>query len=161
VSDVDSSFRAKDTDWHKGLSVVLIAGCSVFDVTGDKCPTAERNLAPGRKWATTGPGLFLGYEWTAPGDRFFHWRQGSFEDAGPKQVVVKWVEQMETYWDSPLWAWMYANWCYEVAVNRNCHNACAINATSSPKTAYHLTGSLGVDFLWSIESKSEGSWAGE
>src|SRR5437667_9022322 len=70
------SFGPGDTDWkmEPGPSLVIISGCSVLDVTGDKMTgiTApsygpfQVNLAPGRKWAKAGPCLLLGYEGKAP-----------------------------------------------------------------------------------------------
>jgi len=162
VAALDGPFGAQDTDWHKGLSVVGIAGCSVLDVTGAKWANnpAEVNKAPGRKWAATGPCLLLGYEHSAPIDRFVHWNL-SFSDTGPKQVVDEWINGMELRFESPLYAWIYANWFYQQSVHKNCHNATAIDACSTPKTAYHLIGNLGGTFLSNFEVRSENQWAGQ
>lgn len=153
-------FGPSDTDWHKGLDIVVIAGCSVLDVTGHKWPAPKNTEAPGRKWVETGPGLLLGYEAAAPTDLFFHW-YALPEDAGPKQVVESWVQRMEIYWESPAYAWLWVNWFYQVVVNKLCHNACAIDAWSSPRSAYHLIGNVGGLFNSNLHQVDESGWAGE
>lgn len=143
-------------EWRRGLTYVIIAGCSVLDVTGHKTGS---QLAPGRKWATTGPRTFLGYEYKAPVDRYTH-RFGGHSDAGPKQVV----QQFLFYWENPdswrpdeLYSWMYAN-RENIGVHDNCRNACAINAWSDPKYVLHLVGTGNTP---SVVAVQEDLWAGE
>jgi len=158
----DGLFSPLETDWGKGLSMVVIAGCSVLDVTGSKprwAGTQSANIAPGRKWAATGPCVLLGYEESAPIDRFLSWN--GFSDAGPKQVVSQWIFSMEFELASPIYAWMYANWYYQQSVHKNCHNATAIHACSTPKKAYHLIGNLGATFLSSLQEVPESQWKGQ
>jgi len=124
VNTSDGNFGPSDIasgEWKKGLKIVIIAGCSVLDVTGSKWGgTGEENKAPGRKWIgtptqPTGPLIFLGYEHSGPSDK----------SGVPAQIIEEWC----TYWDAGndgfIGAWMVWN------LQKNAGNACAIDCSKT------------------------------
>ncbi len=133
--------------WAKDLDYVIIAGCAVLDVTGHKYQgLSEQNDAPGRKWISTGPCVFLGYEGAGPSD----------SSGAPENVVYLWTFEVGIELIDPLTAWMDAN-ASSISIRQSCWNATAINACSSPKVAYHFEGSPDNPRLVAVE---ENGWAG-
>lgn len=153
MATVDGYFTPADVangEWKRDLDMVIISGCSVLDVTGHK--KGGSNLSPGRKWAQTGPCNLLGYEGRAPGDRGVGGAIGA-----PYYVLENWMFWIEFAFESPAFAWLDANED-EIARNRNCWSACAINACESPKTVLHFEGTYQNPRLVLVE---EDDWAGQ
>lgn len=162
----DGWFSAKDARWDKGLDIVIIAGCSVLDVTGHKwgAQPSEYEKAPGREWAKTGPSVLLGYEGAAPIDLFTHRTRPYQTEGAPRAVIQMWFDRIENYYDSPMFAWLYANWWFaggsEAVLDQHCWNACAITVQSQ-KTAYHFERYLMNSFANSFASRDQSTWVGE
>jgi hypothetical protein len=126
--------------WKKDLEIVILAGCSVLDVTGDKVPFPYNASAkPGKAWAKTGPTYFLGYEWKAPLDR-----------QGTADIVQRWEQEWEVDgFGNPIRAWMAANEAFGF------RNACAIDCSVSPKVAWHF---VRRNRTWILEMVPEDRW---
>lgn len=111
-------------EWKDDLEIVLFAGCSVLDVTGDKFPgNANR---PGKAWAKKGPTYFLGYEGSAPGDA----------GGAPTTIAERWALEWDLTFDrgEPVGAWEIANraslaW-----------NASVIDNSAATSIAWHFVG---------------------
>ena len=98
--------------WDKDLSCVILAGCSVLDINDynnnyDDDPHSHQ-MSPGKAWEQTGPGVLLGYNYSAPGDA----------GGAPTRIVQSWMSNRGSLGD--VGAWMQSN-----ADNR-AWNACAI-----------------------------------
>ena len=131
--------------WKKDLDIVIFAGCSLLDVTGDKVTFGrDPNLHPGKYWAYTGPRYFLGYEWTAPLD----------STGAPATIAQSWARS----WDlaegfgDPILPWEDAN------RSQQKWNAAAIDSSRSdiPKTAWHFKRQFGSLYIW--RAVSENNW---
>jgi hypothetical protein len=111
-------------EWKKDLEIVILAGCSVLDVTGDKWPGNSNR--PGKAWAKLGPTYLLGYEAAAPSD----------DSGAPSEIIGTWYDWWSFLYDygDPIPAWEYAN------ENSSAWNASAIDCSVSPKVAWHFTG---------------------
>ncbi len=123
-------FRPSDVSggqWKKDLEIVILAGCSVLDVTGDKWPSSNTNR-PGKAWAKLGPTYLLGYEAAAPPDN----------SGVPSTIIGTWWDWW--YWiyeaGDPIPGWGFAN------EQSSAWNACAIDCSVSPKIAWHFTGTI-------------------
>jgi len=96
--------------WNKDLRVVVISGCSVLDINDYNChyEGSAHTASPGRAWEAVGPPVFLGYNYSAPGDA----------GGAPARIVQAWIANRSSMGNAN--AWMKAN-----ADNR-AWNACAI-----------------------------------
>ena len=98
--------------WKKDLDCVIFAGCSVLDINDYNNHFAldpeDHVASPGRKWAKTGPSVFLGYNHKAPLD----------SSGAPAKIASAWVSNRTSMGDVD--AWMKAN------DNMRGRNACAI-----------------------------------
>jgi hypothetical protein len=126
-------------EWKKDLEIVILAGCSVLDVTGDKWSSSNTNR-PGRAWAKTGPTYLLGYEASAPGD----------SGGAPSSIVAWWYDFWALAYDhgDPTPSWGDANYAYSA------WNAAAIDCSVSPKVDWHFTGT----FAHTWTSVPENQW---
>ncbi len=96
--------------WDDDLECVIFAGCAVLDINdyNDNYVGTAHFVSPGQPWQNTGPSLFFGYNYIAPGDK----------GGAPTRIVQSWLVNRSTMGDVD--AWMKAN-----ADNR-AWNACAI-----------------------------------
>ena len=98
--------------WNADLGCVILAGCSVLDINDYNNNYIDdeqsHHASPGKAWEQVGPGVLLGYNYSAPGD----------SGGAPTRIVQSWVANRGTLGD--VEAWMKAN-------EDNCAwNACAI-----------------------------------
>lgn len=124
--------------WNKDLKVAVISGCSVLDINdynghyGGSAHTAS----PGRVWEAVGPPVFLGYNYSAPGDA----------GGAPARIIQAWIANRSSMGNAN--AWMKAN-----ADNR-AWNACAI--VKGQKYVYFKSSLKGL-FKTQVEVSKE-SW---
>lgn len=127
--------------WKRDLDIVIISGCSVLDVTGNKWP--GNPYRPGKVWVDLGPKYFLGYEASAPGD----------SSGVPSQIVNSFSLSWEVNYDfgSPVQAWMNANG------DAKAWNACALdcNHPKGQRIAWHWIKRYYMNVL---EQVPESSW---
>jgi hypothetical protein len=138
-SDLPRFVGGKPGPWKKDLDIVIFAGCSLLDVSGDKSGSSRH---PGKYWATTGPRYFLGYEWTAPLD----------STGSPATIAQDWArgwDLVEGFGD-PILPWENAN------RSEQKWNAAAINADVVPKTGWHFRHVFGQLYVW--EAVPESQW---
>ncbi len=97
--------------WDRDLDVAILAGCSVLDVNdcnGNYSDPVEHAMSPGKKWESVGPGILLGYAYSAPGDA----------GGAPARIARSWAGNRAPMGDVD--AWMKAN------ADNHAWNACAI-----------------------------------
>jgi hypothetical protein len=121
--------------WDQDLETVIIAGCSVLDINdyNNNFDGDEHNASPGKKWGTTGPKIFLGYNYEAPLDT-----QGS---AG---IISDWISYKGGMGE--VLAWREAN------SGNNGRNACAIDGNNY----YYYKKILPGIYQWT--SVPKGNW---
>lgn len=137
-------FIAQDLQarWKRDIDMVIISGCSVLDVTGDKWPSSNTNR-PGKVWANLGPKYFLGYEGSSPGD----------SSGIPSQIISDFVERWNEFDDfgPPMSTWLDVNGL------RSAWNACALDCRNpkGSRVAWHWRS---VFFTHVVEQVPESSW---
>ena len=132
--------------WNRDLDVVIIAGCSILDVSNPNNRAPSANY-PGQRWSKTGPALFLGYNALAPADN------GGVSTA----IITDWNDRHGNgeYGDDDgvtyIATWMAANY----GGNRLQTNACAIKAKPIGQAVFHYfrvgRGSI-------VQTLEESSW---
>jgi hypothetical protein len=141
-----ATLKAADVQWKEDLDIVIFAGCSLLDVTGDKVLFPRDPFAkPGKYWAVTGPKFFLGYEWLAPLD----------SSGRPQDIISSWGLSWDLEYDfeDPIAPWEAANRASQA------WNASAIDATFNVpfgKVAWHFRKIFGSLYAW--ESVPESTW---
>jgi len=127
-------FGPKDAkDWKKNLEIVIISGCSVLDIGNlNQNPDwpPEGIGDPGKKWAKTGPKIFLGYNYKAPSDT-----QGSVK------VIETWYK-LYSRGINPIDAWRQAN----ASIGLFGVSACAID--TEKKRYYYLKKYAPLIYKW-------------
>lgn len=162
----------KNGEWKKGLCMVIIADCSVLDVTGDKWNNfSYRNIfgkyppdpLPGYDWLNAGPCLLLGYEGRAPQDKPLKGLPPGVPEKVVRRFFTYWQDQgaLDQYGNTtfdPAIAWVRANQDFVSDIGSpSSRNACAIRCCSSPRTVVHLRGQSGG--AWRLEELPETNWA--
>lgn len=98
--------------WNRDLNCAIFAGCSVLDINDYNnnywSDLEEHNSSPGRLWESVGPGILLGYNYSAPADA----------GGAPARIAQSWVSDRSSLGD--VNAWMKAN------ADNKAWNACAI-----------------------------------
>ncbi|MGI6461874.1 MAG: hypothetical protein ACOX5J_17620 [Candidatus Hydrogenedentales bacterium] len=118
-------------DWKKDLDLVIISSCSVLDVDdlNNNYEGSDHDASPGRKWATTGPKILLGYNFYAPADN----HRGDPEFTA--KIVKKLFERRFVNGETWEYAWGHAN--KDMArkwIRDSPHNACAIVVDGEQRT---------------------------
>ena len=94
------------------MACAILAGCSVLDINDYNNyyidDEQSHTASPGKAWEQTGPGILLGYNYSAPGDA----------GGAPARIMQSWVANRDSLGD--VEAWMKAN------ADNNAWNACAI-----------------------------------
>jgi hypothetical protein len=93
--------------WQQDLDVVVFSACSVLDINDLNGRFGDKR-SPGKYWEQTGPGIFLGYNHSAPSDG----------GGATVRIVNYWMLNRSTLGD--INAWMKAN------EQNHAWNACAI-----------------------------------
>ncbi|NLG35326.1 MAG: hypothetical protein GX548_08225 [Lentisphaerae bacterium] len=124
--------------WDRDLNVVVIAaGCAVLDINeynDNYTDPIEHTRSPGTAWEPIGPGVLLGYNYTAP-----------LDTQNSDSIIVSWLNDRETLGD--IDAWKNAN------NNSNGRNACAIQKDVS---YFYFNKILPLIYVWTEVQK--GNW---
>jgi hypothetical protein len=117
------------------IDLFIAAGCSVFDINDyeNNFPGAEHTASPGKQWESTGPSLFLGYNYKAP-----------LDDQNSDAIITSWCTNRANLGD--IDAWRNAN------DNSSGRNACAIDAGTA---YYYFKKIFPLIYSWTEVQKSE------
>ena len=126
--------------WTNDLDIAIFAGCSVLDINdynNNFTNQTDHLLSPGKTWASVGPDVMLGYNYTAPTDM-----QGS------DMIILNWASNHSNGEDA-ITAWKNAN------DNSHGRNACAIQEGAGYYYFHKTPGLLFNTYTWTFIPESE------